>query len=227
MVSLPAYETVFRPAEAAWPWYFGEYPTVAIFNESATREVARRSLESCRKWDDICQNPRQVFANATNLGVCSLYHNLTTAINDTTKRTAAIQRTETVIPTCLISYCAQETLCSSYAATNCNTASLISTDGHLSSRGVGRCWHEICYKFSPYVNPDIGGLGVRRPTGHSMSHLLTVLDDYLLSNADNNRTLGLCILGASPYVQKVSLEDKDGLGHYTRLLLRNQVGSYA
>ena len=196
--SLLAYETYIRPVD--WSIYLGEYSTLTIFNDSATREVARQSLESCREWDDICQDPRQVFATATNLGVCSLYHNLTTAVDDTAKRTATIQRTETVIPTCLISYCAQETLCSSDAATNCTTASLISTDGHLSSQGVGRCWREICYDFSLKVNPDIGGLGVRRPTGHSVSHLLTVLVGYLLFDADDNRTLGPYILGVSPYL---------------------------
>lgn len=198
--SVPANETLPPHAARAWPLYLADYPTIAIFNKSATREIARRSIESCREWDDVCQDPRQVFANATDLAVCALYHNLTTAVNDTTKRTAAIQRTETVISTCLISHCAQETLCSSNSTTKCSTASLVSTDGHLSSQGVGRCWLEICSDFNLYVNSDIGGLGVRRSTGHSVSQLLTVLVDYLVSNADNDRNLSACILGASPYV---------------------------
>ena len=198
-----------------------------MFNDSATQEVVRRSLESCREWDYICQDPKQLFATATNLGVCSLYHNLTAAVSKTDKHTVAIQRTETVIPTCLVSYCAQETLCSSDTTTNCSIGSLISTNGHLSRHGVGRCWHEICYNFNVNVNPDIGGLGVRRSPTTPCPNLLTVLVDYLLSHANNNRTLGLCDFRASPFVQKVSRKDKDGLAHCTRILLWNEARSCA
>lgn len=171
--SLPTID--FRPPESAWPRYLAQYPTLAIFNEPATREVAHQSLVSCRDWDDVCQDSKQVFGSATNLGVCSLYYNFTTAVNDTDKRTAAVQKTETTIPTCLISYCAREKSCSQNAMTNCSIASLLSTGGHLSSQGVGRCWAEICEGFTPSVNPDIAGLGVRRPMTRSMSHLLTLL----------------------------------------------------
>ena len=158
--SLPANETTFSPPDFAWIAYLVKDPSDGpLFNDSATLEVARHSLESCREWDNVCQDPSQIFVNPTNLGVCLLYPNLTAAVNDSPGRTAATQGIESLITTCLISYCALGLLCSSYA-TNCSTSSLITASGHLSSQGVGRCWSDICKNLYPYVNSDIGGVGV-------------------------------------------------------------------
>lgn len=226
-VTLPAID--LNPLESTWPYYLGQYPNLAIFNESATEEAARQAVLLCREWDDVCQDPKQLFASSTNLGVCSLYHNLTTAVEETTSRiaTVAIQRTETVIPTCLITYCAQERLCSLRTTTNCTTASIISTNGHLSSQGVGRCWAEICESLRPYVNQSIAGLGVRQTMAHSRSRLLTVLVNYFVSYADHNRVLNICISRSLSHIQKISLEDKYDLQYRARLLLRNEVSSCA
>ncbi|MCJ1269855.1 hypothetical protein MMC22_009748 [Lobaria immixta] len=95
-LSLPANET--RTEDAAWAVYLGNYSSEdtphfnsALFNETATLEVVRDSLESCREWDNVCQDPSQIFANPVSLGICSLYPNSTAMIKNGSGHDAAVQ----------------------------------------------------------------------------------------------------------------------------------------
>ena len=144
--------------EFAWMAYLAKdsSKSIARFNDSATLSVARNSLESCREWDRICQNPTQIFAAPDNLAMCSLY------LETTTTRNAATTEIQSAISTCLISYCALAPLCSTDATTRCNASSLITSDGYLAPHSVGRCWTDICYTFPLSVNSDIAGVGVSR-----------------------------------------------------------------
>ena len=187
--SLPINETI--SSTFAWGDYLYDSPleTSLFFDDSATLEATRHSLQTCREWNNICQDPSQIFKNQTNLAVCSMYPNLTTDVVDL-GRSAAVQAVKSIIPTCLINYCALQPLCFSDPR-NCTISSLFNADGHLSRQGVGRCWSNVCWTFIPSVNADIAGVGVGRPDDHVSDHLLTALDDDLLLDADIDRSIGL------------------------------------
>lgn len=161
--SLAANETL--PATFAWQAYFADSSSRigALFDTSATLELARQNVESCPIWDVVCQNASQIFTNQTLLAVCSLYTNISFGISDgqldgSRFSTAVIRATNSIIPTCLISYCAMIPTCSQTQF--CTSSSLHKTTGGLSSQGVGHCWSGICRNFRPYVNSDFGGVGV-------------------------------------------------------------------
>ena len=164
--SLPINETI--SSSFAWEYYLYDSPleTSPLFNDSATLEATRHSLQTCGEWHNICQDSSQIFKNQTNLAVCSLYPNLTTDANDL-GRTPVLHGIDSIIPTCLISYCALQPSCSSDPK-NCTISSLFNADGDLSRQGVGRCWLHICSNFHPSVNTDIAGVGVGRPMAMSI-----------------------------------------------------------
>lgn len=75
--SLPINETI--PSFVAWEYYLYDSPfeTSLLFDDSATLEATHHSIQTCREWNNICQDSSQMFKNQTNLRVCSLYPNLT------------------------------------------------------------------------------------------------------------------------------------------------------
>ena len=186
--SLLINETI--PSAFAWGYYLydSSLETSSLFDDSATLEATRHSLQTCREWDNICQDSSQIFKNQTNLGVCSVYPNLITDVNDL-GRTAALRAVKSIIPTCLISYCALQPSCSS-SPPICTISSLFNADGDLSRQGVGRCWYHICMNYYPSVNTDIAGVGVGRPDDHFNNYLLTALVDHLLLDADIDSSIG-------------------------------------
>ena len=102
----------------AWLMYLVIDPADSPYNNSATLELARQSIESCPGWDLTCQNSSQIFTNQTFLGICSLYPNVTGQIGNDhenvsrPKDPAIIPAIKSIIPTCLISYCAVIPTCS-------------------------------------------------------------------------------------------------------------------
>ena len=150
----------FCSPDDAWIYYLANDTSSGLpFNESATLELVRHGIESCRDWNNICQDPSQIFASPTNLGVCVLYPNLTAVTNESLGHGAPHQEVGLDIPTCLISYCAlapADTICS----TNCSVGNLLTADGHLSGQGIGNCWMDLYMRLNPNVNPDIAGIGV-------------------------------------------------------------------
>ena len=196
--------------EFGWVPYLAQDSSdaIAAFNHSATLDAVRNSLASCREWDQICQDPSHMFANPKSLAVCSLYPNLTSTANQTSERTTS--KVESGIPTCLISYCALAPLCSTEATTNCSISSLITSDGHLSSLGVGRCWWEVCYNIPSSVNSDIAGVGVSNYNSHLECDLLTASADNLILDADPNRTDGFCDSRCLQSASCLSIKEKLG-----------------
>ena len=161
--SLPANETSWiDPVGFGWMLYLAQYgfDSGLNFNYSATSDLVRQDLNSCREWDDTCQDSSQIFATASHLGFCSLYPNLTSAIIDDSDHDSAVRAVQSSVSTCLISYCAL--MGSSCSSSNCTVSSLLTASGGLSGQAVGRCWLDICTSFIGIsrVNPDIGGKGV-------------------------------------------------------------------
>ena len=182
---MPSRKTSFDEGlnEFSWMAYLARDLSsgIELFNDSATKDVARQSLESCREWNSVCQDPSRIFAAPHNLAVCSLYPELTT-----TEIVPSLE-IQSTISTCLISYCALEPLCSTDAATDCSVGSLITSDGLLSSYGVGLCWSDICNNFPTFVNSDIAGVGVSQYNHHVERDPLTTLADSLILDADRDR----------------------------------------
>lgn len=210
-LSLPVNSTWFTDLE--WMAYLSNYSSEGTpgshgvrFNETATLELVRDNLESCREWDTVCQDPSQIFANGVNLVICSLYPNSTAMINNGSGYDAAVQVINSIIPTCLISYCALNPLCHSQFG-NCMVGNLLTADGHLSGEGVGRCWLYMCP--DPYlsVDQDIGGVGVSQSFKCLEHHLLTALDDRVISHAGIDCAFGHGSHRICPY-STIRKEDK-------------------
>ena len=182
----------------AWKAYLAKdlKKNLTRISDSATLDAVRHSLDFCGEWDSICEDPSQMFAAPHNLAICSLYPEITTTANTVSSRIPS------AISTCLISYCALAPLCSTDTTTNCSVSSLITSDGSLSSDGVGRCWSEICDTFPLSPNSDIAGVGVSHYHGHLGSDLvLTTLAYNIIFYADTD-----CIIGffGPRYLQSAS-----------------------
>lgn len=212
--SFPANATLFYYPSLVWRAYLSNSQLSEQFDNTTTLESVRQSLESCGEWDNACQNPSQIFINLTNLGVYSLYPDLTTKLNASIGRTTATQGIDSVISTCLISYCALEPSCSSHS-TSCSTntlitqSGLITRDGPSFSQGVGRCWRDICCLFFPSVNPDIGGVGVSQSTSQLEYHLLIISVDHLLIDADCYCPASTCSLGNLPSAKNLPVKEEE------------------
>lgn len=173
----------------AWIVYFARdyLRRETLFDDSATLGSITHTLQACHEWDNVCQDPSQMFANPTNLAVCSLYSNLTTTVSSRPGHVTAPKDLGYMVTTCLVSYCALDPWCSSNA-TSCSASSLITESGQLSSQGMGRCWWDFCYNSRPYVNSDIGGVGVSQPNKNPAYDLLTASVAHLILDATSNRS---------------------------------------
>ena len=204
----PSSKTSFNEGldEFAWMAYLAKDLSsgIELFNDSAMQDVARQSLESCRERNSVCQDPSQIFAASHNLAVCSLYSELTT-----TEIVPSLE-IQSTISTCLISYCALAPLCSADTATDCSVGSLISSDGLLSSFGVGLFWSDICNNFPTFVNSDIAGVGVSQYNSHVEHDPLTALADYLILDAGCNRIVGFRNLRDVQSASCLSIKEKFG-----------------
>ena len=191
-------------SEYAWKAFLAKDSSngTTIFNDSATMDVARHSLESCREWDSICQYPSRMFASPHNLAICSLYPEILT-----TENTVASE-IQSTISTCLISYCALSPRCATDATTSCSVSGLITPDGYLSSQDVGYCWEVICDYFPTFVNSDIAGVGVSQSYSQLGHDLLTALAGNLILDADGNRIIGFCYFRYLPSVSYLLVKER-------------------
>lgn len=186
--SLPANETI--PDRDAWLFYLAQNMfNETHFDNSATLQMARQTVESCPEWDLTCQDTHQIFANQTNLGICSLYPNITGDSSNST----VVPAVKSLLPTCLIGYCALTPACSQTEF--CTSSSFLTASGDLSFQGVGDCWYTICTTYDPHVNSDFGGIGVCGFLHGQKDLLLIQIADYFLPDADNYCITRFCDFG--------------------------------
>lgn len=225
--SIPANETVYP--EYAWEVYLtlNSSGLSTYFNASATLELARRDVESCPGWDLTCQNSSQIFANQIFLGVCTLYPNITgEASSDQQnfsrpKDPAVIPAIKSVIPTCLISYCALIPACSQ--SQFCTSSQFFTATGDLSSNGVGDCWSTICGTLDPHVNSDFGGIGVCGFQNDREGRLLTIAVDDLVLDANGNCVTRFRLLVRSSCARILPIEEERCAGHFYKTQLSETI----
>lgn len=148
--------------------------------------------------NETCSNMTQVLANWPNFYSCSWYSSLSDldhSINLTTSEASRLEDlgmfgeqsngSDTVslsVANCLADYCQYSAECTSLDIDDyCSLENLLSGNlsGNVLNQGSGfNCMRVGVCSSTSNVNPDIGGLGVRKPLrGHYFAQYLTKLGD--------------------------------------------------
>jgi len=150
---------------------------------------------SVLNWTDFCSNPSFVFLGYDGFLGCLLYPNVTRNVRDgilpanlsdvgfsppNTTANAVSREVRSIIPTCLVAYCASQPVCA--ASSTCNVGNLFTNNYQLSAQGVGECWQSLCSLNVQSVNSDIAGIGVsleQLPTSFFRQHYLGRVINYI------------------------------------------------